>query len=496
MEDALPPPWIRPTPKYTKLFIDNEWVDAVSGKTFVTYDPTTGEKICDIAEADKADVDKAVSAAKRAFAHKSEWRNTNPSRRGELLNKLADLVELHHVELASLETYDNGKPYKQSYEADVALSVKTYRYYAGWADKNHGKTIPVDGEFFSMTVHEPVGVCGQIIPWNFPMLMQAWKIGPAIAMGNTVVIKPAEQTPLTALFVAELTKQAGFPKGVINVLPGFGPTAGAAITSHPDIGKVAFTGSAEVGRIIMAGAAQSNLKKVSLELGGKSPCIILNDVDLDEAVAAAHEAIFANSGQVCCAGSRTFVQSGIYDQFVIKSRTMAQSRKVGDPWDIETEQGPVIDGTQHEKILSLIESGMAEGATLECGGKAKGSEGFFVQPTVFSHVTDNMKIAKEEIFGPVMQIIKFDTLDEVIERGNDTDYGLAAAVFTTNLSDAMYLSKNLRAGTVWINCYNAFSPAAPFGGFKESGIGRELGEYSLELYSEVKTITMKIPPNC
>lgn len=492
----MPEPMVRPTPKYTKLFIDNEWVDAVSGKTFPTYDPTTGEKICEVAEADKADVDKAVAAAKRAFAHKSEWRNMAPSRRGELLNKLADLCEQNRIELASLETYDNGKPFTASYFGDLELSIKVYRYYAGWADKNHGKTIPVDGEFFSMTLHEPVGVCGQIIPWNFPLAMQAWKLGPALAMGNTVVMKPAEQTPLSALFVSQLVKDAGFPAGVVNVLPGYGPTAGASITNHPDIEKVAFTGSAEVGRIIMAGAAKANLKKVSLELGGKSPCIILNDVDLDSAVEAAHEAIFANAGQVCCAGSRTFVQSGIYDQFVMKSRERALNRKVGDPWKMETEQGPVIDGTQHKKILSLIETGKAQGAKLECGGAAGAGNGFYVQPTVFSGVTDSMTIAKEEIFGPVMQIIKFDTLDEVLERGNDTSYGLAAAVYTTNLSDAMYLSKNLRAGTVWVNCYNAFSPAAPFGGFKESGIGRELGEYALDLYTEVKTVTMKIPPNC
>jgi len=493
---AMPTPIVRPKPKYTKLFIDNEWVDAVSGKTFATYDPTTGEKICDVAEADKADVDIAVAAAKRAFALKSEWRNMDASVRGELLNKLADLCEKHKVELASLETYDNGKPFTASFFGDVTLSIKCFRYYAGWADKHHGKTIPVDGEYFSMTLHEPVGICGQIIPWNFPMLMQAWKLGPALAMGNTVVLKPAEQTPLTALFVAELAKQAGFPKGVINVLPGFGPTAGAAITNHPDIEKVAFTGSAEVGRIIMSGAAKSNIKKVSLELGGKSPCIILNDVDLDAAVEAANDAIFVNAGQVCCAGSRTFVQSGIYDKFVEKAREKAMKRSVGDPWDMRTQQGPVIDGTQHEKVLSLIETGKAQGAKLECGGAAMGDKGFFVKPTIFSNVTDNMTIAREEIFGPVMQIIKFDTLEEVVERGNDTNFGLAAAVYTNNLNDAMYISRNIRAGTVWINCYNAFSMAAPFGGYKESGIGRELGEYALELYSEVKTVTMKIPPNC
>jgi len=493
---GLPQPIVNPKPKFTKLFINNEWVDSKSGKTFATYNPATGEKICDVAEGDKADVDLAVAAAKKAFAHKSTYRNMDASRRGELLWKLADLIEQNQVEIASLETYDNGKPFLASYFADAALSIKCYRYYAGWADKNHGKTIPVDGNFMSMTLHEPVGVCGQIIPWNFPMLMQAWKIGPAIACGNTIVMKPAEQTPLTALYVAELTKQAGFPPGVINVVPGFGPTAGAAITDHPDVDKVAFTGSAEVGRIIMQGAAKSNIKKISLELGGKSPCVILNDVDLDAAVDAANDAIFVNAGQVCCAGSRTYVQSGIYDKFVEKAREKALARTMGDGYNPATQLGPVIDGTQHQKILSLIEAGKKEGAKLECGGTPGEGKGFFVKPTIFSDVKDSMKIAREEIFGPVMQIIKFDTLDEVIERGNDTDYGLAAAVYTKNLEDAMYLSRNLRAGTVWINCYNAFSVAAPFGGYKESGIGRELGEYALDLYTEVKTITMKIPGNC
>jgi len=487
-----PDPIIKPTPKYTKLFINNEWVDAVSGKTFSTYDPTNGEKICDVAEADKADIDKAVAAANAAFAQGSEWRNTNPSRRGELMNKLADLIEENRVELASLETYDNGKPYQISYHADLELTIKCLRYYAGWADKNHGKTIPVDGDYFSMTLHEPVGVVGQIIPWNFPLLMLAWKLGPALSMGNVVVMKPAEQTPLTALFIAELVKQAGYPAGVVNMVPGFGPTAGAAISEHPNIDKVAFTGSTDVGRIVMCAAAKSNLKKVSLELGGKSPCIILDDADIDYAVEQAHFALFFNMGQCCCAGSRIFVQEGIYDEFVKRSAARAKSRVVCDPWEAKCEQGPQIDGTQHEKILDLIESGKAEGATCVAGGEKMEGPGFFVQPTVFADVQDHMRIAKEEIFGPVMQIIKFKTLDEVIERGNATNYGLAAAVYTNDITNAMYLSQNLRAGTMWINCYDIFQAGVPFGGFKESGIGRELGEYALELYTEVKTVTMKI----
>ena len=330
------------------------------------------------------------------------------------MNKLADLMEEHRVELASLETYDNGKPYMMSYAADLELSIKCYRYYAGWADKHHGKTIPIDGDFFSMTLHEPVGVVGQIIPWNFPLLMQAWKLGPALALGNTVVMKPAEQTPLTALYVCELIKQAGFPKGVVNLVPGFGPTAGAAISSHKGIDKVAFTGSGEVGKIVMRDAAMSNMKTVTLELGGKSPNIILNDADLDYAVEQAHFALFFNMGQCCCAGSRTYVQEDIYDEFVKRSVERAKQRSVGDPWSLSNEQGPQVDEDQYNKILSLIETGKKEGAKLECGGAADGSEGYFIKPTIFSDVDDNMTIAREEIFGPVMQIMKFKTLDEVM----------------------------------------------------------------------------------
>lgn len=489
----FPEPMIRPTPKYTQLFIDNEWVDAVSGKTFGTYDPTNGKKICDVAEGAEADVDLAVQAATRAFAQKSEWRQMDPSKRGLLLHKLADLMEEHRVELASLETYDNGKPYMMSYAADLELSIKCYRYYAGWADKHHGKTIPIDGDFFSMTLHEPVGVCGQIIPWNFPLLMQAWKLGPALALGNTVVMKPAEQTPLTALFICELIKQAGFPKGVVNMVPGFGPTAGAAISSHKGIDKVAFTGSGEVGKLVMRDAAMSNMKTVTLELGGKSPNIILNDADLDYAVEQAHFALFFNMGQCCCAGSRTYVQEDIYDEFVRRSVERAQQRTVGDPWSLTNEQGPQVDEDQYKKILALIETGKKEGAKLECGGAADGNEGYFIKPTIFSDVDDSMTIAREEIFGPVMQIMKFKTLDEVIERGNDSDFGLAAAVYTKDLENAFYLAKNLRAGSMWVNCYDVFSSGSPFGGFKQSGIGRELGEYALSNYTEVKTITMKLP---
>ena len=482
-----------PEIKFTKIFINNEWVDSVSGKTFPTINPCTGEKICDIAEGDKADVDKAVAAAREAFKLGSPWRTMDASERGRLLQKLASLIERDRDYLARLETLDNGKPYKISFSTDLWMTIKCYQYYAGWTDKIFGKTIPIDGPYMSMTRHEPVGVCGQIIPWNFPLLMQAWKLGPALACGNTVVMKPAEQTPLTALYVAELIKEAGFPPGVVNIVPGYGPTAGAAIAAHPNINKVGFTGSTEVGHLIMEAAGKTNLKRVTLELGGKSPCIIFADADLDAAVEQSHHFLFFNHGQCCCAGSRTFVEESIYDDFVKKSIEMANKRKVGDPWDPASDQGPQIDQEQFDKIMDLIESGKKQGAKLECGGSQVGSKGFFVQPTVFTNVSDNMRIAQEEIFGPVMQIMKFKTVDEVIERANNTSYGLAASVFTTNLDKAMMLAQGLLAGSVWINCFNAFEVQSPFGGFKESGIGRELSEYALHEYTEVKTVTIKLP---
>ncbi|CAL1265894.1 unnamed protein product, partial [Larinioides sclopetarius] len=368
-----------------------------------------------------------------------------------------------------------------------------YRYYAGFSDKIYGKTLSVDGNYFSYTRHEPVGVCGQVIPWNFPLLMQAWKLAPALAAGNTIVLKPAEQTPLTALYVGELIKEAGFPPGVVNIVPGFGPTAGGALASHKGVDKIAFTGSTEVGQIVMEAAAKSNLKRVTLELGGKSPNIIFKDADLDNAIQSSHVGLFFNQGQCCCAGTRIFVEEDIYDKFVEKSVASAKNRKLGNPFDSKTDQGPQIDDTQMNKILDLIKSGKDQGAKMLCGGGRYGDKGYFVEPTVFADVQDNMRIANEEIFGPVMQILKFKTVDELLERANKTMYGLAASVFTKDIEKAMYFSSGLRAGTVWINCYDVFSAQAPFGGFKMSGIGRELGEYGLQAYSEIKTVTMKIP---
>jgi aldehyde dehydrogenase (NAD+) len=475
----------------TKLLINNRWVNSRSGKTFPTINPSTGEEICQVAEADEADVNEAVKAARNAF-EKGPWRKMSAAERGRLLYKLAELVEQHADELARLESLDNGKPYSVAKAADLTLSIASYRYYAGWADKVHGKTIPVAGNYFSYTKHEPVGVVGQIIPWNFPLLMQAWKLAPALATGNTIVMKPAEQTPLTALRIGELILEAGFPEGVVNMLPGYGPTAGAAIANHMDIDKVAFTGSTEVGKLVMKAAASSNLKRVSLELGGKSPNIVFADADMAEAVEGCHFALFFNQGQCCCAGSRLFVEAKCYDEFVERSIARAKKRKVGDPFDPDTEQGPQIDEDQFDKIMGYIDVGKKEGATLLQGGKRVGSKGYFIEPTVFVDVKDDMTIAKEEIFGPVMSIIKFDSLEEVIDRANRTAYGLAAAVWTKDIGKAHAIANNVRAGTVWVNCYDVFDPGAPWGGFKQSGIGREMGEYGLSQYSEVKSVIIKL----
>jgi len=475
----------------TKLLINGKWVDSTSGKTFPTINPCTGEVITQVAEADAPDVDKAVAAARAAF-DKGPWRKMSGSERGYLMNKLADLIEKHADELAQLEALDNGKPAHIARAADLPLTIACYRYYAGWADKNHGKTIPVNGNYFCYTKHEPVGVVGQIIPWNFPLLMQAWKLGPALCTGNTVVMKPAEQTPLTALRVGELIVEAGFPPGVVNILPGYGPTAGAAIANHMDVDKVAFTGSTEVGHLIMEAAGRSNLKRVTLELGGKSPNIIFADANMDEAIEGSHFALFFNQGQCCCAGSRAFVEEKAYDEFVERSVARAKKRTVGNPFDPTTEQGPQVDDVQFDKVMSYIEAGKKDGASLMCGGARAGDRGYFIEPTVFANVKDDMKIAKEEIFGPVMSIIKFKDMDEVIERANTTMYGLAAAVWTKDITKAHAIANNVRAGTVWVNCYDVFDAAAPFGGFKQSGIGRELGEYGLQQYTEVKTVTVKL----
>ncbi|ELU00259.1 hypothetical protein CAPTEDRAFT_145966, partial [Capitella teleta] len=475
-----------------QCFINNEFVASKSGKTFPTINPCTEEKIADIQAGNKADVDAAVVAARKAFEFGSEWRTMDASGRGRLISKLASLIERDRCHIASLETMDNGKPVSQSLD-DIDYVVQVFQYYAGWCDKITGKTIPTDGSYICMTRHESIGVCGQIIPWNYPLIMLAWKWGPALACGNTVVMKPAEQTPLTALYAAALIKEAGFPAGVVNVIPGLGEEAGAAISEHMDIDKVCFTGSTEVGKLIMQAAGRSNLKRITMELGGKSPLIIFDDVNVEEAAQFAHEGIMANQGQNCCAGSRTFVHEKIYDEFVKLSKMQAENRIVGDPWDDITMHSAQVDDKQFKKVMEYVESAKAEGAVLQAGGCRYGDKGNFIKPTVFSDVKDDMRIAREEIFGPVQSIIKFSSLDEVVQRANATNYGLAAGVFTSNINTALMVAQKMKAGSMWINCYDIVTPQTPFGGYKMSGQGRELGEYALKEYTEVKTITIKVP---
>ncbi|CAN5901283.1 aldehyde dehydrogenase family protein [soil metagenome] len=474
----------------TKLLIDGQWRDSTSGKTFDTINPATEEVIAQVAEADANDIDLAVKAARRAF-DSGPWRKMDARDRGRLLNKLADLIEQNIDELAELETLDNGKPISEARHADLPLVVDCYRYYAGWADKIHGDTIPIRGNHFCYTKREPVGVAGQIIPWNFPLLMIAWKWGPALAAGCTVVLKPAEQTPLSALRLGELALEAGFPEGVINIVPGFGPTAGAPLVAHKGVDKIAFTGATEVGKFIMRDAANT-LKRVTLELGGKSPNIVFADADMEKAVEGAMLGLYLNQGQCCCAGSRLFVQESAYDEMVDRLAEQSTARRLGDPFDPETQQGPQVDREQFDKILGYIEKGKQQGARCITGGERFGDKGYFIKPTVFADVKDDMAIATDEIFGPVMQVLKFREIEEVVERANSTDYGLAAAVWTRDIGKAHAIADRVRAGTVWINCYDVFDAAAPFGGFKASGIGRELGEKALENYLESKTVTVAL----
>ncbi|KAL7906783.1 aldehyde dehydrogenase domain-containing protein [Trichoderma velutinum] len=471
------------------LFINNEWVEGVDKKKFEVVNPATEEVITSVCEGTEKDVDLAVAAARKAF--NSTWRKIAPGERGRLMLKLADIAEKNLDLLAAVESLDNGKSITMA-RGDVNAVVGCIRYYGGWADKIEGKTLDIAPDMFNYTRHEPLGVCGQIIPWNFPLLMLAWKIGPALATGNTIVMKTAEQTPLSALVFANFVKEAGFPPGVFNLISGFGKTAGAAISSHMDIDKVAFTGSTVVGRTIMKAAAASNLKKVTLELGGKSPNIVFNDADIEQAISWVNFGIYFNHGQTCCAGTRIFVQEGIYDKFLEAFKKRALANKVGDPFHHETFQGPQVSQLQFDRIMGYIQAGKEEGATVEIGGERHGEKGYFIQPTVFSNVTADMKIMREEIFGPVAAIAKFKDEEEVIQMGNDSNYGLAAAVHTTDLNTAIRVSNAIQAGTVWVNCYNLLHHQMPFGGYKESGIGRELGEAALANYTQNKSVAIRL----
>jgi aldehyde dehydrogenase (NAD+) len=472
-----------------KLFIGGKWVEPKSGSTFNTINPATEEAITSISLAGEADVDDAVQQARNAFDD-GAWSKLSATDRGKLLHKIADAILAHLDEFAYLETIDIGKPISESKNIDVPFVAEIFHYYAGWANKYHGETIPVRGNYLNYTLREPLGVVGTITPWNFPLLLAVWKIAPALAMGNTVVHKPSEQSPLTSLKLAEICEEVGLPEGAFNVVTGNGRITGNAMLHHPGIDKIAFTGGTSTGIYVMQEAAKT-LKKISLELGGKSPNIVLEDADLDSAVKGALSGIFYNKGEVCAAGSRLFIQENAHDAFLEKLLERGKKLVVGDPLDPKTRFGPLCNSDQLDKVLSYIGSGKEEGAKVILGGdraKVGSGKGYFVQPTIFDEVTNQMRIAREEIFGPVLSAIRFKDLDDLIAQANDTIYGLAAGVWTRDVKRAHYIAKKLKAGTVWINTYNMYDPASPFGGYKQSGFGRELGMHALESYTQVKSV--------
>jgi phenylacetaldehyde dehydrogenase len=475
-----------------RLLIGGQWVDSAGGETFETLNPATEEPLARIQSGNAEDIDRAVRAARKAFEDGSPWRRMTPSERGKLIHRVGDLILEHADELAMLESLDNGKPFTIARAADVPLAADLFHYMSGWATKIEGNTIPISavpapGDYLAFTLREPVGVVGQIIPWNFPLLMAAWKLGPVLACGCTVVLKPAEQTPLSALRLGELLLEAGVPDGVVNIVTGFGPEAGAPLAAHPGVDKVAFTGSTEVGKLILQAAA-GNLKKVSLELGGKSPNVVYADADMDLAIPGAANAIFFNHGQCCNAGSRLYVERSVYDQVVEGVADQARNIKVGVGTDPESTMGPLISDEQFNKVLGYLDSGRSEGATAVVGGGRMGDRGYFVQPTILADTRPDMKVIREEIFGPVVAAIPFDDPSQIIPVANDTAYGLAAGVFTRDISKAYKTVQRLRAGTVWVNTYHIFDAAMPFGGYKESGWGREMGHNVLENYLETKSV--------
>ncbi|CCK72786.1 aldehyde dehydrogenase (NAD(P)(+)) ALD5 KNAG_0L01660 [Huiozyma naganishii CBS 8797] len=471
----------------TGLFINGQFVPSQTGKTFEVIDPSTEKKIVDVSKAGVEDVDTAVKHAKAAF---EKWSQEDPETRARALFKLADLVEENAELLSEIETMDNGKSLMCA-RGDVALVSKYLRSCGGWADKLFGKVIDTGKDHFAYSRREPLGVCGQIIPWNFPLLMWSWKIGPALATGNAVVLKPAETTPLSALFASSLCAKAGIPAGVVNIVPGSGRVIGERLCTHPDIKKIAFTGSTATGRTIMKNAADT-IKKVTLELGGKSPNIVFADANIDKAVKDIAYGIFYNSGEVCCAGSRVYVQDSVYEEVLAKFKEYTETLKVGDPFDQNNFQGAQTSKAQLDKILKFVDIGTKEGGRVVTGGTRVGDKGYFIRPTIFADVKEDMSIVKDEIFGPVVTVSKFSTVDEVIKLANNSQYGLAAGIHTKDISKAIEVSNRVKSGTIWINTYNAFHQSVPFGGFGQSGIGREMGEAALDNYTQVKSVRMAI----